>query len=325
MINKSGDHRYGNEDSIFTKLKTLGQGSGDYRYGDEDPIFSESRWYESELETYQCLRPFENAGVKIKLADPVVLSDAAIWITDSVIPTDHVALHPEYWGIYSYTPIYQNRLPVRLFNCFINRICPNRQSWFYQFVRNDLLSKGYVSFRVSTNRTPYKNLDPISANDAVFNFCNHIFQQEHNQMRQQVPFCNFTGSLDQVIVDSKISLVLETCHDNPNIFFTEKTFRALQLPRPFVIFAYPGAISILRNYGFEVWDDLVDNRYDTIIDHRAREKMILNEVKRFDQIEYDERTLAIFEAKAQYNRSLLTRLRIRWPGRLKSVIQALDK
>ena len=248
------------------------------------------------------------------------------YITDNVMPAHHIPLHPEFYGAYCYEPEYQAQPPSRLFNCFINRICPNRQAWFYQFIRHDLLDKGNVSFLVGTSRAPFDVYkDPVSANDAVFETCNHIFQEEHDRIREKVPFCNFTVDLDQAIVDTKISLVLETYFDNPNISFSEKTFRALQLPRPLVMFNYPGAISVLRDYGFDVWDDIVDHGYDSISDDRRREQMILGEIMRFGPIEFSNSQLENFETKAMSNRLLLQTLKEKWPERLKSVIETIKQ
>jgi len=56
--------------------------------------------------------------------------------------------------------------------------------------------------------------------------------------------------------------VNETLYDEGSGIISEKTldaFVALQLP---IIIGYQGIISDIRNYGFDVFDDIIDHSYD---------------------------------------------------------------
>lgn len=291
----------------------------------QDQIWFKSQCAEFENQTLRYLRPFERDDLKVALVDALVPTDGAIYITDNVTSAPHIKLHPEFYGGYYYRPEYISRRPFKLFNCFINRLCPNRQSWFYQFVRNGILDKGNVSFLADISRSAYRNYpNPTAANDVVFALYNQLFQAEHAQMRFKIPFSNFVGDLDQAIVDTKISLVLETYFDNPNISFSEKIFRALQLPRPFVMYNCPGAVAVLRNYGFDVWDDWADHRYDDVSDDRAREQMILSQIIEFDNVNFTTEDLDGFETRAIHNQNLLAQLKQKWPQRLKCVVDEIQ-
>lgn len=62
--------------------------------------------------------------------------------------------------------------------------------------------------------------------------------------------------------------------------FTEKTikpFMAKQIP---LFFALPGHLNVLRELGFDLFDDLIDNSYDMEINHVKRLDLILNELQR---------------------------------------------
>jgi len=67
--------------------------------------------------------------------------------------------------------------------------------------------------------------------------------------------------------------------------FTEKTikpFIAKQIP---IFFALPGHLNVLRNLGFDLFDDLIDNSYDTEMNHVKRLDLILNELQRLMHVD----------------------------------------
>lgn len=240
-------------------------------------------------------------------------------VTDNITTIDHIALYPEFWGTFSYQSDYINRAPTQVFNCFMNRVCMTRQSWFYQFVRRDLLKYGSISFLLDA-RSPPRGLQLYENNFQG----NEIFAAEHEVMRSSVPFCNFDGDLDQVIVDTQISLVIETYFDWPNtIAFSEKIFRALQLPRPFMLFAAPGSVAALKKYGFDVWDDVVDHNYDIEPHPIARQVKILDQLCAWKDRKFNMDLLAM-EQRAQHNRALLAQFRTAWPNRLKTALNLLQ-
>jgi len=288
-----------------------------------DQIWAKSQCRQFEANVYKL---FQSKQIPIKLVDAVdvsILSDTIV--TDNIVNRPHVGLYPEFWGSFSYQPDYISRPPVRLFNCFMNRICTTRQSWFYQLVRRNLLHHGSVSFLLD-----YRKLPPgvVSKQDLYeYNYQQgyHIFEVEHNLMKDKVPFCNFEGDIDQVIVDTCISLVIETYFDWPDtIAFSEKIFRALQLPRPMILYSMPGSVDALRKYGFDVWDDIIDHTYDNEPDQIQRQIMILDQLYALQNINYTNQQLDQFEARSQHNRDILKKFRYQWDDKLKSVLSQID-
>lgn len=291
-------------------------------------VYTDQIWYKSqcrkfEQETYAL---FRQKGIPIRLVDAVdvnLLTD--VMVTDNVINRPHVGLYPEFWGSFGYQPEYQPQHPTRLFNCFMNRACTTRQSWFYQFVRRNLLHAGWVSFLLD-----YKKLPPgvVSKQDLYeynYNQGYDIFEAEHNLMRDRVPFCNFAGDLDQVIIDSCISLVIETYFDWPDtIAFSEKTFRALQLPRPVILYSMPGSVEVLRKYGFDLWDDIIDHAYDSELNQIQRQIQILDQLCYLRDLSYTNQQLENFEIRAQHNRDLLQKFKSQWPDKLKNTLAQLS-
>jgi hypothetical protein len=285
-------------------------------------VYTDQIWTKSqcrELEK-QALRQLQHAGGNPLLVDAV--DTAQTWsnlVTDNIIQLDHIPLYPEYWGTYSYQSEYINRAPTRLFNCFMNRVCTTRQSWFYQFVRRNLLHFGNVSFLLDSRNLP-RGKELYEANYIGY----EIFEAEHVLMQNHVPFVNFDGDLDQAVIDSQFSVVIETYFDWPDtIAFSEKVFRALQLPRPILLYSMPGSIKILRDYGFELFDDIVDHSYDVEPDQIKRQVMILDQLCVWKDRVFTAQHLLDFDQRIKHNRDLLKNFRSNWPKKLQHAIEIL--
>lgn len=83
------------------------------------------------------------------------------------------------------------------------------------------------------------------------------------------------------------NIVVETsAQDEPNnwtsIFLTEKTFKAFDLYQIPIWFAVPGTVAEARKLGFDLFDDIIDHSYDTIIDEAQRITAIVKQIKNLD-------------------------------------------
>lgn len=146
--------------------------------------------------------------------------------------TNTISFLPEIYGLHENVidHQYNNQLPTKLFNCFMSAATSYRQYCFYELVRRNLLQDGAISYLLNSQQDPVNNRDSCLLRYQALKHdpLNDIFDHEHDLMIDQVPFKNFNTTLEQAINDSKISLVIETdCHDQQEIFLTEKTFRAL--------------------------------------------------------------------------------------------------
>lgn len=286
-------------------------------------VYQDQIWQKSQCRQleHQARQSIKNCGGEPFLIDALDVNRT--WkkkpVTDNVTDIDHIPLYPEFWGTFSYEPTYQSVQPTKIFNCFINRVCTTRQSWFYQFVRRNLLHFGSVSFLLDS-RNPPTGIELYDSNFQGY----EIFRAEHELMRKHVPFCNFTGDLDQVVLDTHISLIIETYFDWPGtIALSEKIFRALQLPRPLILFSAPGSVAVLKKYGFDVWDDIVDHSYDNEQHPIQRQIQILDQLCNWREQTFSSAQLTEFESRAEHNRTLLRSLRAAWPDRLKTVLHQL--
>ena len=293
----------------------------------QDQIWIKSNCRQFEKEVYQDLNKSVaqvEKNLEICLVDACHLDSKKFFVTDNILEQDHIPLYPEFWGSFYYNPEYISRPPTYLFNCFMHRVCMTRQSWFYQFVRRKILDQGAVSYLLDYRKLPDGVKTKQDLNQYIYNLGNQVFEYEHNQMQSQVPYCNFSGDIDQIIVDSKVSVVIETYFDFSGVIaFSEKIFRVLQLPRPLILFCNPGAVTMLRNHGFDLWDDIIDHSYDQIQHSIERQVLILDQIEKLQQINYTNQQLINFESRAKYNQQLLQKLKQNWPERLKLVKQQI--
>jgi hypothetical protein len=244
-------------------------------------------------------------------------------ITDSVydfIPgTEFVHITPEIYGIYkNINKDVSNCRPTKLFNCFISAADGYRQCWFYNFVRRGYLEQANISFLLNPNSEFTESISDkkikLYNENKNFSF-NDIFEVEHNLMLDRVPYKNFSGSLEEAMIDSKCSIVLESSWAKPGqIYFTEKTFRAIQSPRPFFVTARHGGggrIAYLRKIGFDVYDDIIDHSsYDDVDDPIQQMSLILDQIEKLRNIEYTPGLLKNFEQRAQHNQNLIQKFNI---------------
>lgn len=122
------------------------------------------------------------------------------------------------------------------------------------------------------------------------------FQPQNPQWRLQrpdrvlsLPECQApsSSSAEYAVDDIRATacqVVLETKFDGDCLHLTEKTFRALATAQPFLLMAAPGALALLRRYGFETYHGLLDESYDHIKDSGARMLAVLTEMKRLSSM-----------------------------------------
>ena len=209
------------------------------------------------------------------------------------------------WYYKDYNQTFNNITPVKDFSCFIGRMDPSRQGWFYQLIRRNLLPHGFVSFLMDNKRlSEFNDLTPEQTFEQQYQKYMTIFADEHAIAKDIVPYQNFdkNANLDDVIMQSRFNIVLETYFDNNDqLTFTEKIIRSLRLPRPWLLFSSQHAVKYLRDWGFDVLDDLVDHdRYDNIEFNIHRQTVLLDmaqELLDFDTVKHWDR----LHAASQHN------------------------
>jgi hypothetical protein len=254
-----------------------------------------------------------------------LIKNPIVIVTNSVLQgygdyvNDYVEkVNDSFYGIF-YRAYNWSDVPVtKDYNCFINRIDPIRQSWFYQLIRHNLLDRGCVSFNMTLvdGTGPlmnFENTEPKEVFETLFDRHLQIFSSEHAIAKNIVPFKNFmdTGDLADTIMTTKISIILETYAAEDAITYSEKTFRCLQLPRLWLLNGSPNCVNELRKMGFDVLDDLIDhNSYDGLLEV-PRQAVMLQLIKELIDIDLIKIKPRLEEA-ALHNQELLRKWNATW-------------
>lgn len=95
------------------------------------------------------------------------------------------------------------------------------------------------------------------------------------------------------------SLVIETSLTGTG-FITEKSFKPIAYQHPFMIYGQPGTLASLKQLGFETYENLFDQSYDSENDYNKRLNIIIDNIRSFNRYPYDALTLE----KTKHNHQL---------------------
>lgn len=85
--------------------------------------------------------------------------------------------------------------------------------------------------------------------------------------------------------NSYFYIVTETKYNTqPELHISEKIFKPILCLQPFIAVANPLVIDYLRRIGYDVFDDIMDHTYDTIVDNSKRMVLIKKEITRLSKI-----------------------------------------
>ena len=232
---------------------------------------------------------------------------------DALDPQYYETIAPWFYAIYHGEPVIDDVEPTRVLNCLIRRMDPIRQSWLYQLARHGLLEQGYVSFIMDVSR--HHDQKEVAQGETAYQIFESQFQEhlktfapEHEHLKHLVPYRSFDSAwdLDQVVLNSRFSLVLETYFLDPRmITLSEKTFRCLKLPRPWIVFSTVGTVQHLRDMGLDVLDDVVDHSYDLVDFEIDRQTQLLEIAKDMATWAWTPELLQRCKQAAQHNRNLI--------------------
>jgi hypothetical protein len=270
----------------------------------------------------------QHQRLNCRVVDSVFFTDPETWTNpNSIIITDNhptqsiagqlLTVLPEFWSIWHFEPKYIDRPATMGFNCFMNRPRGDRSVTFYELIKRDLLEQGIVSY----NCTPQQyQQEFIQAELQRYN-------DQHIVGQTMIPYNTVEshGTLEQCIIDSNISLILETYTSDNHIVFSEKIFRALQLPRPWLLYCSPGSVALLKDHGFDVLDDIVNIAYDEIKEHGARLLSIIDQLETFVDQQYTDKEYKRFGQAAEHNQQLLLKFASQWPEKFNNVLETIKK
>lgn len=240
-------------------------------------------------------------------------------ITDNLVlcPTAYKfnPLPRSFFGIYHYTPI-RSWTPDKDFTFGVNRLDFKRMGVLLAISRQLGISNGLVNFNCEI-RVAGQPVDPQEAFlELATQHSSSADLLDFNSLASQMPLKNYTMHHDDCCSGSWLNIIVETYSSDTTISFSEKIFRCLVTPSPWIAFAGRYAIARLRTLGFDVLNDIVDHSYDSL--HEAQNKIeyfsksAKSTISKLKSLPLDELHIRCQQA-ATHNQLVLADMKQRWP------------
>lgn len=294
-------------------------------------------WQRDSKKVVVCLvDDFSTCSEEYSRKIPYLFDKNTTVITDNHVncPTQYqvIQLPPSFFGIYSHTPDATEWTPKRRFNFAVNRMDAKRMLMFLEL--HSLQAKhavppntDYVNFNCWAWDGDNTTETGLQANfTKQFGLLDDLHQEKYkptfNLMLPKMPYRNHSLDIDQSHLNAWVNLVMETYSSDTTVALSEKIFRALCLPVPWVVYSGKYTVSYLHSLGFDVLDDLVNHRYDDIIENHTTEygdKMI-EYIFEADSAATEMQSKSFAEIKdrckqaAEHNQRLLSSMQKQWPA-----------
>jgi hypothetical protein len=161
----------------------------------------------------------------------------------------------------------------------LNRV----HKWWRAAVMSDLQSHGLLDKSLWSYNSVNLDQDDYDANPIEVDVLDSGLRKLMHDFVSNGPYrCDFLNQDQQnnhhyVNIDlytkSYFQIVLETHFDadqSGGAFITEKTWKPIKFGQPFVVIGPAGTLAALRTAGYSVFDDVLDNTYDTIENNTER-------------------------------------------------------
>jgi hypothetical protein len=259
-----------------------------------------------------------------------------IVITDNFIncPTQYQVcrLPSSFFGIYNHVPDKINTASNRRFSMSVNRIDSARLLMLLEIAKRspnypDMHSLDYINFNCWSWEGNNSTADDFKKNFKR-EYCRlskhfqELYAEAYNLLYNLMPFKNYTFSLEEMHVSSYLNIVMETYSTDDTIAVSEKLFRTLCLPVPWMVYAGRYTVAYFESLGFDTLSDLINHNYDHIscvhgtgnfgdkmVDFVYNASLAVDKFKQMDPEEFHSRCTAA----ANHNCQLLGKMQQQWP------------
>jgi hypothetical protein len=103
----------------------------------------------------------------------------------------------------------------------------------------------------------------------------NLVEQECDSIKHLVPLPAIDNTVEfmqtniDFYLDSYLGIVIDTFYDT-GVFISEKVYNAINYHQMFFYLGHQGTLSYLRKQGYETFDNIIDTRYDAIVDPGQR-------------------------------------------------------
>lgn len=216
--------------------------------------------------------------------------------------------------------------PTKLFSVFSRSSREWRFHFFCDLIANGLLDKCIYSY---INTSPYivgehpTDIDDIKKMIPMAYSMIPDLNTKINDWVDGMPYAiekdvnlYYAHTLFDAINQSAIHIVIETMHIGETIYVTEKTWKAISVKKPFLIYGVLGCIDWLHQHGYKTFHPFINEEYDTIQDPILRKQAIISEMNRIAAMTESELDTLLQQCQPaiEHNHSLFLRERdFKWP------------
>jgi hypothetical protein len=184
------------------------------------------------------------------------------------------------------------------FDALLGQERDNRNFIFKKLDENDLLDDNIVTYRY--NKEVQSHLIKTQNN-----FTSRAYKKEYDPAYYGKNYETATNIPWYIYNQTDFSIVAETqYYPHPNMIITEKTFKPILAKRLFVLFGPAGQLRVMKDQGFQTFDDIIDESYDDITDMDQRFALAFQQVLLLNQLDSAEIKRQIAE-RCEHNRNLL--------------------
>jgi hypothetical protein len=148
------------------------------------------------------------------------------------------------------------------------------------------------------------------------NYCDTLITKKANQTNYRAKF------YENIALD----IVNETVFDYPYPCITEKTLRPIACKRMFAILGPSKILRLLKSFGFQTWDDIIDESYDNLQDPQTRFLSFVNSVDEFCKIPLESVREFLFarQDRLNHNYNVLQNLRAKEINHISKLLEGLN-
>jgi hypothetical protein len=182
-------------------------------------------------------------------------------------------------------------LKDKIFLCYNNRTAPHRCQLVSLMNKHNMLSNSFVSLNVENAKFTLEN-DIFLTSEKKKEFLDHlpsnnlIIEPWNSSIHERSEYIKYARHHTR----SLFSIVTETHWYEPELSFTEKIYRPLSFGHPFIVVGKAGYLKKLREFGFQTFNDSIDEKYDTIENPHQRIQAIISVMKKIYNMSEIERT-----------------------------------
>lgn len=172
----------------------------------------------------------------------------------------------------------------KTFLALVNRVTLHRFR-LVKFLHQSIPDHVYLSCRLGTNQLAghFTKIDAdFYRNDIDFSV-NLPIMLDYTDSFENTDYATMLKSIVAYKNDYLIEIIFETNIYDSNVF-TEKTMRGFYTGKPFILFAGPGALKNLRDWGFKTFSPFIDESYDAISNTEQRFQAICKEITRLSYL-----------------------------------------